>query len=431
MNDNVILLGNSLNLLNKEQAKSWKKLVVDFEQSVKELESSFAKKWEKIPLVFRMSRFFNILKTDIEQDKENNEAANNNEHAGIKALNAICRGIRDEFNYTGMHKELMKVIGDCQIITTNYDYAIESYFGEKPDSFNEFEGGFDALMSKRKTAIFENLARHHKRVWHMHGEANVPESIIIDNDGYNRGIAEMNVHEGCKGTWLDLFLHSTVHIMGIELQYTEKLLWNALQMRLMTPSDKRKKVHYYHFVYKESVPCLEEILVSFDVDYHPIVVEKSKKGEYDFHKAWRSAIKELKDTMNPKPTPNYPTFHSSHPAYNIVTTTTPTPRNPGRCWMNIGEEKLKEKYAKDDPWIFDCKVRGKRYVFTAKVGDIIEKFENNNVKIMRNGTWRYSFYIDYRGKKLYSKVDRGTKLLDLQEVTSGEEYRRYMKPMSK
>ena len=433
MNDNVILLGNSLNLL-EDQGQHWEKLVEECESGLdstgEDPEMSEMQK-KQIPLVFRMSRFFNRWQAGIADDGADCENTKYNAEDGSRAFSKLCRKI-SELRPNAMHVRLMKLIEDCNIITTNYDYAIESALGKNHAEFKESNIELSDLLYRREFAVLNNLTRHSGRVWHIHGEAGEPGSVVIDHDGYARGLAALKFHGRHEATWLHLFLNSTVHILGLELRYTESLLWYALQARLENISSE-KKVYYYHFVRedveneKNSANNLESLLDAFKVEYRRIDVhKKGMSGEYDYWDAWERALKKLENSMHPLLNNDFPPFRTSYPLYNIVTSSTPTSANSERCWMNIGVEKLKS-YEDGDYWIFDCNVRGERRVHGALVKDVRESLERNNASIIKNGTPRYSFYIDYANGILYKSISSDEPLLQLSKITDSVDYEEYKK----
>ena len=429
MDKSVILIGNSLNLLDDPERK-WETIVSECERTYGDIDPELEKVVELMPLVFRMSRFFNKWQFNVGSNNRDGENIDDNEKNGRDAFNKMCRRI-SEFHPTEMHIKLRKLIKECDVITTNYDYAIESSMGISRSSVKEFEGGFYELMHKREFATLNNLTRCRGRVWHIHGEASEPESVVIDNDGYSKALAALKFHGLNKGTWLNRFLQSTVHILGLELRPEEKLLWHALQVRLEEPL--RYKVYYYHFVCENEkgeypVSHLKELLDSYDVVYVPVKV-KMDGNTLNFHKAWEDALDKLEKNMNPSQktklvNTDFPPFQSSYPAFNIVTSSSPTVANPARCWMNIGVDKL-ERYAEGAQWIFDTNVEGERNVFYAKVKDIKSAFKKEELKPIENGTRRYSFYIDYSNGILYKSISSDEPLLQLSRITNGVDYEEY------
>lgn len=429
---NIILLGNSLNLL-EDAGQSWESIVETFENSIEGNNIDPGVDRKQIPFVFRMNQCFNRWHNSIENnsgEKVDIQNAADNKHCGEEGFRTLCSRIGD-LRPNAMHVELMKLIGDSQILTTNYDYAIESALAINRKCSNGCEKGYDRYMPKNDFAILNNLTRRHEQVWHIHGEADVPESLIIDSDGYARGLVALKTYGHHELTWLNLFLNSGVHILGLELRYTESLLWYALQSRLEIPQDERKPVNYYHFVRTDdekeiiSATNLKYVLSAYDVNYCRIDVNKMEGG-YNYRKAWTELLETLKGEMypedKPEKVPSYPPFRISYPSFNIVASKTPTAANPTRCWMNIVVDKLNE-FDDANRWIFDCFVHNKRYVYSISVKEL--KASLTDSMIMNNEPRRYSFYINYANGILYEKVSDDTPLVKLQKVEDGSLYEKY------
>lgn len=411
MSDHVVLLGNSMNLL-EESGESWDDIVEACEYSLDNtgMDPAIPKELKKnIPLIFRMSCLFNSWQSNKDEDGRN---------VFRDFCSKLCR-----MRPNAMHTELVKVVEGCDILTTNYDYSIECALGPAECDLGKItpkslEEDFDDLMHKREFGILNNLTRHHGRVWHLHGEASDPESIIIDHDSYVRGLSALKIHGQHKGSWLNIFLNSSVHIMGLELRYTESLLWHALQCRLERPEKERKTVFYYHFVYKndKQATILENMLTAYNVEYIRIDVENDSSGKPDYHRAWREAIKQLKENMaksSDRPT-SYPTNTT-----NKVVSSCPTSQNPDRCWMNIGVKKL-DNCADDDKWFFDCNVRGERRVFYTTAKELKEKFKKHGINKLHKGTERYSFYVNYSNGELYKSNSSKEVILSLARIEDKE-----------
>lgn len=418
MSDNVILLGNSLNLL-EESGESWDNIVEACEYSLDNTgmdPKTPQKRKKEIPLIFRMSYLFNSWQT-------------NNDKDGRTVFSDFCSKLC-RLRPNAMHTKLVKAVEGCNILTTNYDYAIECALGPTECDLGKLtpktlEDDFEDLMHMREFGILSNLTRHHGRVWHIHGEAKEPESIIIDHDSYVKGLSALKIHGYHKGSWLSIFLKSSVHIMGLELRYTESLLWHALQSRLEIPAEERKSVFYYHFVCKNdkqaviSADNLENMLATYKVNYKRIEVKKDRRGKLNYRRAWRDAIEKLKENMA-KPS-ELPT---SYPTSKVVSSSCPTSRNPKRCWMNIGVNKLKN-CADDDTWFFDCNVRGERRFFYTTAKELKDKFRIHGINVLRKGTPRYSFYVDYSDGKLYKSNNSKEVILSLAKIEDRECYKNF------
>lgn len=132
-------------------------------------------------------------------------------------------------------------LGIRDIVTTNYDYVLEDGpsrtlrqsadpdIGPETDyrihTYNQIEG---------------------RRIWHIHGEAGYPRTMVLGHDMYARNISKMSAYVEKRGydrlfaenpsskntiCWMDLLFHSDVHIIGFALDYSEIDVWWALNLR--------------------------------------------------------------------------------------------------------------------------------------------------------------------------------------------------------
>lgn len=191
------------------------------------------------------------------------------------------------------------------IITTNYDYSFE-------------------LSCKNSTARKENLARETKysnfrrrtinntNIWHIHGEADVPNSITLGHEQYSGTIQKMRNYltgdrEATGGpvspfktgilnfeneseiySWLDIFLRDEVHILGFGLDYTEIDLWWLLSYKARLRHKRGNSLHvgetYFHHFYDQSIDDKERakhlILKSLEVNV------RTKNVNGDFKQAY-------------------------------------------------------------------------------------------------------------------------------------------------
>jgi hypothetical protein len=134
--------------------------------------------------------------------------------------------------------------GARHILTTNYDYAFEK---AAPGSHAQSN-----LKRESKYSVFRRRAVGDKFVWHIHGEAEVPNSITLGYDQYagylqnlrgwatvgrtskrkgspfKANVSDFDAGEGKVYSWLDVFFRDDIHIVGLGLDYTEIDLWWAL-----------------------------------------------------------------------------------------------------------------------------------------------------------------------------------------------------------
>ena len=153
------------------------------------------------------------------------------------------------------HKDLM-ALGFEHILTTNYDYNLEVAAG----------GGWMPNFPARENfySLFRRRTAGNRHIWHIHGELDNVESIMLGHEQYSgyihkiRSFLTSGIETNAKSRggkpyiskfsqknrssvvdvecWVDLFLEHEVHIIGFGLDYTENHLWN-----LITEKQRLKK----------------------------------------------------------------------------------------------------------------------------------------------------------------------------------------------
>ena len=160
------------------------------------------------------------------------------------------------------------------ILTTNYDYNLEKAVNpqfrreKSPDKTKE------KLFSLYRRIRPDPSPEAPKAVWHIHGEAEAPESICLGFEHYCAQLAAMrnlltkpfeerddeppylNRFLAVAGddyepeSWPTLFFTHNVFIVGLDLSFMETDLWWLLayrrQYQLRHPQAPRNKIVYFH-----------------------------------------------------------------------------------------------------------------------------------------------------------------------------------------
>ena len=150
---------------------------------------------------------------------------------------------------------------DVNYITTNYDLTLESYFNPKPYNASSRKDGGEIIYNVH-TYYYDKSAN--KKVWHIHGDINRPESIILGYDHYCKQISRLNDslyppfnynkrgNNRGKGndksynkeiTWANLFFTDDIYILGLGLGFEELDLWWLLD-KWARYEDKKNKIVY-------------------------------------------------------------------------------------------------------------------------------------------------------------------------------------------
>jgi hypothetical protein len=146
------------------------------------------------------------------------------------------------FAPNSVHNRIMG-LGLQHVLTTNYDYSLELAEGR------QVLAGVSpaALIHEARFSLFRFRESLKTRVWHVHGEAGYPRSILLGYDHYGAYLGRLHgyltgtnadghaspfiggVEEFENGTrpysWVDVFLRNDVHIVGLTLDFAEIDLW--------------------------------------------------------------------------------------------------------------------------------------------------------------------------------------------------------------
>ena len=178
-----------------------------------------------------------------------------------------------------IHKKIMQIKNVDTIITTNYDYTLETSLVSK----------FYPISKSKKKAV-EKIYRittcnkvANKYVWHIHGELNYPRSIVLGQNMYTRIIGKIQEYFSCDTflqegqSWIDAMFMSEVHMFGFGLDYSELDIWSILNARVRYYHKHKQpnKVFFYLYSFTpDEVMDLETTLESYQIK-----VVKNKKGE--------------------------------------------------------------------------------------------------------------------------------------------------------
>ena len=308
MNRNkTILLGNSVNLLTNNNKKSYEKLILNLCSKYScDKHSLIYKDLNKpLPLLYE-----ELLHTAIKCN-HNKDVIKNIKADLIEELNQI--GIND------YHKQYME-LGIKNIFTSNYDYNLEKSISGKPINEN--------ILRENKFSLFRRKKINNSYIWHIHGEINNENSLVLGYDNYVSYLSEMKKYlssasvthkerirspynfknfdrnfdktdNKIKYSWTDLFFRDDVHIVGLKLDYSEIDLWWLIATKgykkLINPQTKNRYgetiVHYFKENNNSNSDMAKiSMLKSFGVD----IREYNIKREDDYKFNHDKILKEIK-----------------------------------------------------------------------------------------------------------------------------------------
>lgn len=160
-------------------------------------------------------------------------------------------------------------IGFDDILTTNYGYELEAVAAGKPQVTKSYLQRTNANIKDGEKAepkyllsTYHGTAYHEipQRIWHIHGEARKPDSMILGHYYYAGLLTKMrqfSVNRGgryfakqqkrevltMKG-WIDSFILGDVYILGLGMDFSELDLWWLLA-RKADEKAEHGKVYFY------------------------------------------------------------------------------------------------------------------------------------------------------------------------------------------
>jgi len=234
MDDYSLLIGNGIN--NLSDGYSWgnvlKSLGEEYNVDINTQDKPFPLAYEEI--------YFKILKRE----------GNASTESDIKTF--IAEKI-ESITPNNIHSTITKL--DClNIMTTNYDLAFESSIVQNSNSLSFSNQG---EVKELRYNIFRHHILDNKKIWHIHGDITVPNSITLGYEHYSGHLQSMRNYTATGGnykkketfdqkslirrletiplkteySWIDNFFLRDVYIIGLTLDFMEIDLWWLLTFR--------------------------------------------------------------------------------------------------------------------------------------------------------------------------------------------------------
>jgi len=154
------------------------------------------------------------------------------------------------------------------IMTTNYDYAIEKSIVDTSIDFED-----KGIVKQNHYNLFRHNELNGCKIWHVHGEINKPNTILLGYEHYSGQLQHMRnyVVTGTgsayqkrfpplikllkngkveNNSWLDMFFMRDIHVVGLTLDFVELDLWWLLTYRARAILEKRlpikNQITYYY-----------------------------------------------------------------------------------------------------------------------------------------------------------------------------------------
>lgn len=185
--------------------------------------------------------------------------------------------------------ERISSFGFADIITTNYDYTIEKAH-RSSDKADELRNS--GAIREKRYSVFRSKQIQNTKIWHVHGEIDNPNSILLGNEHYGGNLQHIRSYvvdgasyssfkspslislikrKGIKNySWVDLIFTRDVHIVGFTLDFIELDLWWLITYRARKKLERalpinNRLTYYYPKEYEEAIRFKLEMLEANEV----------------------------------------------------------------------------------------------------------------------------------------------------------------------
>lgn len=255
-NNNVIFFGNGLNRVSEG---------LDWEELLRKI--SHGQILKDIPLTFQYE--YICLSRDAEIFDKGPSCSIGENELKERIANQLSN-IKSNYIYEALAKMPVN-----HYITTNYDKTLENTL--KKMGYHKIQSDSnESRYSIHRYSIFEK-DNDTKQIWHIHGNIDKCNSIIMGYDKYCGELSKMNdwvkgsykiakkpieaIHSrfsnapGDKDikSWIDLFFTSNIHIIGYSMPFDEIDLWWLLDKRKRLIWEKRMPEKYGSITFYDTV----------------------------------------------------------------------------------------------------------------------------------------------------------------------------------
>lgn len=255
-NNNVIFFGNGLNRVSEG---------LDWEELLRKI--SHGQILKDIPLTFQYE--YICLSRDAEIFDKGPSCSIGENELKERIANQLSN-IKSNDIYEALAKMPVN-----HYITTNYDKTLENTL--KKMGYHKIQSDSnESRYSIHRYSIFEK-DNDTKQIWHIHGNIDKCNSIIMGYDQYCGELSKMNdwvkgsykiakkpieaIHSrfsnapGDKDikSWIDLFFTSNIHIIGYSMPFDEIDLWWLLDKRKRLIWEKRMPEKYGSITFYDTV----------------------------------------------------------------------------------------------------------------------------------------------------------------------------------
>lgn len=277
----VLLLGNGIN--RAFGASSWDDIIDNLSRGEFDTSPAFADAICKLP---------NSLRTVV--------ISSDSVHNGMKQVSKTLMPKALDDGHRSMIRNCCD-LGFDTILTTNYSYEIEKALF--PD-FNLKQGTSSKYRMytnegnepQKQFGIYKYFEIDGNRIWHIHGEAAMPKSMILGHYYYGKLLSEiqnrvpkfirsykMAISKGISvayKSWIDYFLVGDMHIIGLSLDPSEMDLWWLINCKKRNFSDCGKIYLYEPNMDDDKHIALRMLADTFGIKYEDCHVKGGEYREY-------------------------------------------------------------------------------------------------------------------------------------------------------
>jgi hypothetical protein len=172
------------------------------------------------------------------------------------------------------------------ILTTNYDYNLS------PDVSG-------SKTKETKYSLYRYQEYKDKKIWHIHGELNNPESIMIGYEHYMGSIHNIQTNqnkkkdEKKKESWVDIFLRDDVYILGLGLDFGEIDLWWLLSYRNRLILEDKIPANKIVYIKSKKIETFNNEIIECEKRVENNIKEKEEKAKIEMLQVFGVEIKEF------------------------------------------------------------------------------------------------------------------------------------------
>ena len=234
----------------------------------------------------------------------------------------FLKGFYDELDKDICHQ--IRNLFDCgfdYILTTNYSYELEyTVYGDKftENRLKTIQKyiGVERAETKYMLHTFNQVEYEEKTIdiWHIHGEARKPDSMIIGSDYYSRLTSRVieetknadrydqkegkNIDLVSINSWVDALLFGDVYVLGFGYDYSEQDLWWLLNRKANEAKINKGKTYYYEPDTSDNVRIKKSLLKVFGVETDDL--DMGYKGNVNFKDFYKDAIEDIERRVKQK-----------------------------------------------------------------------------------------------------------------------------------